>query len=141
LSLVDRSDLDYPIAAQCRLLKVARSTLYYRPLPVSVDDLRLMRWLDEQFLRTPLYGSRWMVAVMRRDGIVVNRKRVKRLIKVMGIEAIYQKPNTSLGHPAHKVYPYLLRGLAIERPNQVWCAGITGVPIAKGFVYLVTVMD
>jgi putative transposase len=82
-----------------------------------------------------------MVAVMRRDGLVVNRKRVTRLIRVMGIEAIYQKPNTSLGHPAHKVYPYLLRGLAIERPNQVWCAGITGVPIAKGFVYLVTVMD
>jgi putative transposase len=119
LSLVDRSDPDLPIAAQCRLLKVARSTLYYRPLPVSVDDLRLMRWLDEQFLKTPFYGARRMVAVMRRDGLVVNRKRVKRLMRVMGIEAIYQKPNTSLGHPAHKVYPYLLRGLVIDRPNQV----------------------
>jgi putative transposase len=123
------------------LLKVARSTLYYRSLPVSVDDLRLMRWLDEQFLKTPFYGSRRMVAVMRRDGLVVNRKRVKRLMRVMGIEAIYQKPNTSLGHPAHKVYPYLLRGLTIDRPNQVWCADITYVPMAKGFVYLVAVMD
>jgi putative transposase len=108
-------------------------------LPVSVDDLRLMRWLDEQFLQTPFYGSRRMVAVMRRDGFVVNRKRVKRLMRVMGIEAIYQKPNTSLGHPAHKVYPYLLRDLIIDRPNQVWCADITYVPMAKGFVYLVAV--
>jgi putative transposase len=106
-----------------------------------VDDLRLMRWLDEQFLKTPFYGARRMVAVMRRDGFVVNRKRVKRLMRVMGIEAIYQKPHTSLGHPAHKVYPYLLRGLLIDRPNQVWCADITYVPMAKGFVYLVAVMD
>ena len=125
LSLVERSEPDLPIAAQCRLLKVARSTLYHRPLPVSVDDLRLMRWLDEQFLKTPFYGARRMVAVMRRDGFVVNRKRVKRLMRVMGIEAIYQKPDTSLGHPAHKVYPYLLRGLLIDRPNQVWCADIS----------------
>ena len=123
--MVDRSDPDLPIAVQCRLLKVARSTLYYRLLPVSVDDLRLMRWLDEQFLRTPFYGSRRMVAVMRGDGFVVNRKRVKRLMRVMGIEAIYQKPNTSLGHPAHKVSPYLLRGLVIARPNQVWCMDIS----------------
>jgi putative transposase len=121
------------------LLKVARSTLYYRPLPVNVDDLRLMRWLDEQFLKTPFYGARRMAAVMRRDGLVVNRKRVKRLMRVMGIEAIYQKPNTSQGHPAHKVYPYLLRGLVIDRPNQVWCADITYVPMAKGFVYLLAV--
>ena len=106
-----------------------------------MDDLRLMRWLDEQFLKTPFYGSRRMVAVMRRDGLVANRKRVKRLMRVMGIEAIYQKPNTSLGHPMHKVYPYLLRGLVIGRPNQVWCADITYVPMAKGFVYLVAVMD
>ena len=120
---------------------MARSTLYYRPLPVSVDDLRLMRWLDEQFLKTPFYGSRRMVAVMRRDGFVVNRKRVRRLMRVMGVEAIYQKPNTSLGHPAHKVYPYLLRGLLVDHPNQVWCADITYVPMAKGFVYLVAVMD
>ena len=100
-----------------------------------------MRWLDEQYLKTPFYGTRRMVAVMRRDGFEINRKRVKRLMRVMGIEAIYQKPNTSRKHPAHAVYPYLLRGLTIERPNQVWCADITYVPMAKGFVYLVAVMD
>jgi putative transposase len=141
LSLVDRSDADLPIVAQCRLLKVARSTLYRRSAPVSADDLRLMRWLDEQYLTTPFYGSRRMVAVLRRDGEVVNRKRVRRLMRLMGIEAIYQKPNTSRRHPEHKVYPYLLRDLVIDRPNQVWCADITYIPLAKGFVYLVAVMD
>ena len=141
LSLVDRSDPDLSVVAQCRLLKVARSTLYYRPASVSADDLALMRWLDEQFLKTPFYGSRRMVAVMRREGLVVNRKRVRRLMRVMGLEAIYQKPNTSLGHPAHKKYPYLLRNLVIDHPNQVWCADITYIPMAKGFVYLVAVMD
>ena len=141
LSLVDRSDADLTIVAQCRLLKVARSTLYYRAAPVSADDLRLMRGLDEQYLTTPFYGSRRMVAVLRRDGEVVNRKRVRRLMRLMGIDAIYQRPNTSRRHPQHKVYPYLLRALVIDRPNQVWCADITYIPLAKGFVYLVAVMD
>jgi len=97
-----------------------------------------MRWLDEQYLVTPFYGSRRMVAVLRRDGEAVNRKRVRRL---MGVEAIYQKPNTSRRHPEHKVYSYLLRNLIIGRPNQVWCADITYIPLAKDFVYLVAVMD
>ena len=141
LSLVDRSDAALSVVAQCQLLKVARSTLYYKASGVSPDDLVLMRWLDERFLLTPFYGSRRMVAVLRRDGFVVNRKRVKRLMRVMGLEAIYQKPNTSEGHPAHKKYPYLLRNLVIDRPNQVWCADITYIPMAKGFVYLVAVMD
>jgi len=141
LSLVDRSDADLSIVTQCRLLKVARSTLYYRAAALSADDLRLMRWLDEQYLATPFYGSRRMVAVLRRDGEVVNRKRVRRLMRLMGIEAIYQKPNTSRRHPEHKVYPYLLRDLVIDRSNQVWCADITYIPLAKGFVYLVAVMD
>jgi putative transposase len=141
LSLVDRSDPGLSVVAQCRLLKVARSTLYYKAAAVSADDLVLMRWLDEQFLRTPFYGSRRMVAVMRREGLMVNRKRVRRLMRVMGLETIYQKPNTSEGHPAHKKYPYLLRNLTIDRPNQVWCADITYIPMAKGFVYLVAVMD
>jgi putative transposase len=100
-----------------------------------------MRLIDEQYLTAPFYGSRRMVAVLRRDGWTVNRKRVRRLMRLMGIEAIYQKPNTSRPHPDHKVYPYLLRGLAIDRPNQVWCADITYIPLAKGFVYLVAVMD
>jgi putative transposase len=98
----------------------------------------MMRWMDELYLAAPFYGSRRMVAVLRREGLVVNRKRVQRL---MGLEAIYQKPNTSQGHPDHKVYPYLLRGLIIDRPNRVWCGDITYIPMAKGFVYLVAVMD
>jgi hypothetical protein len=125
LALVDHADPALPIVAQCRLLKVARSTLYYRPAPVSADDLAVMRRMDELHLARPFYGSRRMVAVLRREGWSANRKRVKRLMRVMALEAIYQKPNTSRGHPGHKVYPYLLRGLVIERPNQVWCADIT----------------
>jgi putative transposase len=141
LSLVDRADDDLSVVAQCRLLKVARSTLYWRPAAVSEEDLRLMRWIDELYLATPFYGSRRMVAVLRREGWSVNRKRVRRLMRVMRIEAIYQKPNTSRRHPEHVVYPYLLRNLVIDRPNQVWCADITYIPMAKGFIYLVTIMD
>jgi len=141
LLLVDRADPHLSIVEQCRLLKVARSTLYYRAASVSTDDLAVMRRIDELYLAAPFYGSRRMVAVLRRDGWPVNRKRVRRLMRVMGLEAIYQKPNTSRGHPEHKVYPYLLRGLVVDRPNQVWCADITYIPMARGFVYLVAVMD
>ena len=139
LSLVDRADAGLSIVAQCRLLKVARSSLYWRPVAVSEEDLRLMRRIDELYLATPFYGARRMVAVLRRDGWAVNRKRVRRLMRLMRIEAIYQRPNTSRRHPGHVVYPYLLRGLVIDRPNQVWCADITYIPMAKGFVYLVAV--
>jgi len=124
LLLVDRADQRLSIVEQCRLLKLVRSTLYYRAAPVSTDDLAVMRRIDELYLATPFYGSRRMVAVLRRDGWAVNRKRVRRLMRLMGLEAIYQKPNTSRRHPEHKVYPYLLRGLVIDRPNQVWCADI-----------------
>ena len=131
-ALVDHDDPALPVVAQCRLLKIARSTLYYRPAAVDPDDLALMRRMDELYLASPFYGSRRMVAVLRREGVVVNRKRVRRLMRLMGLEAIYQKPNTSQGHPDHKVYPYLLRGLIIDRPNQVWCADITYIPMAEG---------
>ncbi len=141
LALVDHNYPLLPVVAQCRLQRVARSSLYYRPVPVSADDLAVMRRMDELHLAWPFYGSRRMAAVLRREGWEVHRKRAKRLMKVMAIEAIYQKPNTSKGHPDHKVYPYLLRGLTIDRPNQVWCADITYIPMAKGFVYLVAVMD
>ena len=140
-ALVDHDDPDVPVVTQCRLLKIARSTLYYRPVPVSADDLAVMRRMDELHLAWPFYGSRRMAAVLRREGWAVNRKRAKRLMKVMAIEAIYQKLNTSQGHPDHKVYPYLLRALTIDRPNQVCCADITYIPMAKGFVDLVAVMD
>src|SRR5271170_4857459 len=141
LALVDPDDQVVPVVAQCRLLKVARSSLYYRPAPVSADDLAVMRRMDELHLAWPFYGSRRMTAVLRREGRPVNRKRIKRLMRIMALEAIYQQPNTSRKHPDHKVYPYLLRGLVIDRPNQVWCADITYIPMARGFVYLVAVMD
>jgi putative transposase len=141
LALVDHDDPVVPVVAQCKLLKVARSSLYYRPTPVSADDLAVMRRMDELHMAWPFYGSRRMTAVLRREGWPVNRKRIKRLMRIMALEAIYQKPNTSRKHPDHKVYPYLLRGLVIDRPNQVWCADITYIPMAKGFVYLVAVMD
>src|SRR5215831_15632418 len=140
-ALVDHSDPALSVVAQCRLLKIARSTLYYCPVPVSEDDLELMRRMDELYLAAPFYGSRRMTAVLRSHGLLVNRKRVRRLMHLMGLEAIYQKPNTSRGHPEHKVYPYLLRGLAIDHPNQVWCADITYIPMARGFVYLVALME
>jgi putative transposase len=149
LALVDHDDQVLPVTAQCRLLKVARSTLYYQPVPAGyyqpvpagADELVVMRRIDELHLEYPFYGSRRMAVVLRDDGWVVNRKRTQRLMRLMGLEAIYQKPNTSRPHPNHKVYPYLLRGLIIDRPNQVWCADITYIPMAKGFVCLVAVMD
>jgi len=141
LALVDHDDQVVPVVGQCKLLKVARSSWYYRPAPVSADDLAVMRRMDELHLAWPFYGSRRMTAVLRREGWPVNRKRIKRLMRIMALEAIYQKPNTSRKHPDHKAYPYLLRGLVIDRPNQVWCADITYIPMAKGFVYLVAVMD
>jgi putative transposase len=141
LAMVSRPHPDFSIARQCVLLKVPRSTLYYKPKPVSDDDLTLMRRIDEIYTKWPFYGSRKMVAQLRDERSDVNRKRVRRLMRLMGIEAIYQKPNTSRKHPAHKIYPYLLRTLDIDHANQVWCADITYIPMAKGFVYLVAVMD
>jgi putative transposase len=141
LALVDHDDPVLPVTAQCRLLKVARSTLYYQSIPADADELAVMRRIDELHLEYPFYGSRRLAVVLRDDGWVVNRKRTQRLMRLMGLEAIYQKPNTSRPHLDHKVYPYLLRGLIIDRPNQVWCADITYIPMAKGFVYLVAVMD
>src|SRR6202051_1785367 len=141
LGLVEHGDPAVPGVAQCRLLKVARWTLYYQPIPVSADDLAVMRRMDELYLAYPFYGSRRMAAVLRREGWTVNRKRVRRLMRLMGLWAIYQKPNTSRQHREHKVYPYLLRGLTIDRANQVWCSDITYVPMRHGFMYLVAIMD
>ena len=141
LAMIARPHPQFSITAQCVLLKVPRSTLYYQPQPVSDDDLALMRRIDEIYMKWPFYGSRRMVAQLRGEGYDVNRKRVQRLMRLMGIETIYQRPNTSRKHPGHKIYPYLLRNLVIDRANQVWCADITYIPMAHGFVYLVAVMD
>ncbi len=113
------------ISSQCRLLGISRSSFYYQPKPVKEEDLKLMRLIDEQFLKTPTWGSRSMRNHLRRLGYKVNRKRVQRLMRIMGLEPIYPKPRTSRPHPDHKVYPYLLRDLTIDRPNQVWSADIS----------------
>jgi putative transposase len=141
LAMIDRRHGALSVARQCELLGVARSSVYYEPVPADPADLDLMRRIDEQYLRTPFYGSRRMTAWLRRAGHEVGRKRVRRLMGLMGIEAIYQKPNTSRKHPENKIHPYLLRDLTIDRVNQVWCSDITYIPMAKGFLYLVAVMD
>jgi len=129
------------ISSQCRLLGVSRSSFYYQAKPTKEEDLKLMRLIDEQFLKTPTWGSRSMRNHLRRLGYKVNRKRVQRLMRTMGLEPIYPKPRTSRPHPDHKVYPYLLRDKTIDRPNQVWSADITYIPMRRGFMYLVAVMD
>jgi putative transposase len=129
------------ISSQCRLLNISRSSFYYQPKPVEEGDLELMRLIDEQFLKTPTWGSRSMRNHLRRLGYKVNRKRIQRLMRIMGLEPIYPKPRTSRPHPDHKVYPYLLRDKTIDRPNQVWSTDITYIPMRRGFMYLVAVMD
>jgi putative transposase len=138
LKLIAPSDPNLSIIRQYVLLKVASSTLYYQRLGVSAEDLGLMRRMDELYLKWPFYGSRRLVAELRGEGFDVGRKRVRRQ---MGIEVIYQKPNTSRKHQDHAIHPYLLRNLHIDRPNRVWCADITSIPTARDFVYLVAIMD
>jgi putative transposase len=141
LAMVSRPHPNFSIVEQCALLRMPRSTLYYKPKPVSDDDLTLMRRIDEIYMKWPFYGSRRMVEELRGERWDVNRKRVRRLMRLMGIEAIYQKPNSSRKHPAHKIYAYLVRNLDIDHANHVWCADITYIPMAKDFAYLVAVMD
>ena len=135
---------DHPrlsIVKQCNLLSINRSTYYYQPKGESPLNLELMRLIDEQYLETPWYGARQMARHLRRMGYGVSRTRIGRLMKLMGLSAIYQKPNTSKPHPQNKIYPYLLRGLKIDSPNQVWCADISYIPMRRGFLYLVAIMD
>jgi putative transposase len=130
-----------PVTRRCALLSIARSTAYYESAVDTTRDEVLMRAMDAIHLRLPFYGSRRLCDELLEEGHVVNRKCVQRLMRKMGMNALCPGPNTSRAHHAHKVYPYLLRGLTIQRPNQVWCADITYIPMAKGFVYLVAIMD
>lgn len=139
--MIEREEAELSLSGQCRLLELSRSSLYYRPKGESAETLALMREIDELFLRYPFYGSRQIVRHLRAQGMRVGRHRVRRLMRLMGLEAIYRAPRTSKAHPGHRVYPYLLRGLKIERPNHVWCADITYIPVQGGFLYLVAVMD
>jgi putative transposase len=140
-AMIARDHPDLSLSQQCQVLAISRSSFYYTPKGESADNLALMRRIDELFLKYPFYGSRQMVRQLLRKGIAVGRHRVRRLMRLMGLEAIYQAPRTSAPHPAHRIYPYLLRGLAIDRPNQVWCADITYIPVQRGFLYLVAIMD
>jgi putative transposase len=138
--MIDRSH-DLPVTRQCQILELARSTAYYEPVPISPEDLVLMRRIDELHLDYPFAGSRMLRDLLRKEGHRIGRKHVRTLMRKMGIEALYCKPATSRRHVAHPVYPYLLRGLSIDRPNQVWATDITYVPMRRGFVYLAAVMD
>lgn len=135
---------DHPrltIRRQCELVGISRSAFYTPAAAETPLNLSLMRLIDEQFLETPWYGSRQMARHLRRHGHTVGRKRIRRLMRKMGLQAVYQRPKTTVPHPEHKKWPYLLRGLDIIRPNHVWCADITYIPMRRGFLYLVAVMD
>jgi putative transposase len=129
------------IVRQCELVSISRSGFYHGPAGETALNLELMRPIDAQFLETPWYGSRQMARHLRHKGYGAGRKRVRRLMARMGLAPIYQRPRTSVPHPEHRVFPYLLRDLVIDRPNQVWCADITYLPMRRGFLYLVAVMD
>jgi putative transposase len=139
-AMIDRNH-DLPVTRQAELVGLPRSTVYYLPTPVSAADLALMRRIDELHLDHPYAGARMLRDMLKREGVKVGRKHVRTLMWRMGIEALYRKPNTSRRHPGHKIYPYLLRGLTITRPNQVWAMDLTYIPMARGFIYLAAVVD
>ena len=139
--MIELDHAELSLRRQCELLGLNRSTWYYEPAGESSENLQLMRLIDEQYLRTPFYGWPRMTASLRRAGYEVNHKRVQRMMHKMGLLAFFPKPKTSLKEKGHTIYPYLLRGLEIVRPNQVWSADITYVPMRQGFMYLVAVMD
>ena len=140
--MIEFEGCDLSIREQCRLLGVPRSTVYYEACGPKALDLVVMRRLDEQYTATPFYGVERMTASLRRQGLRIGHNRVRRLLRLMGLEALYPKPRLSVpGGPEHRIYPYLLRGLRIERPNQVWSADITYIRLSQGFVYLMAILD
>jgi putative transposase len=139
--MIEPDHPDLPIGKQCKLLSISRSSFYYQPKGETALNLMLMRQIDEQFLETPFFGVRQMTWHLRNEGHLVNEKRIRRLMRLMDLMPIYQKPNTSKAAKGHKTYPYLLKGLRVTRPNQVWAADITYLPMRRGFFYLVAIMD
>ncbi len=140
-ALIEPGHEQLSVVRQCELVSISRSSFYYQPVAETAENLALMRLIDAQFLETPWYGSRQMARHLRREGHAVGRKRVRRFMATMGLVPIYQRPRTTVPHPEHRIYPYLLRGVVVERPNQVWCIDITYIPMRRGFLYLVAVMD
>nr|WP_244480713.1 IS3 family transposase [Mesorhizobium sp. Root157] len=139
--MIDPDHNRLSIRRQCELISISRASFYRQPAGETPENLELMRVIDEAFMEMPWYGSRQMARHLRRQGWCVGRKRVRRLMRKIGLSAIYQAPKTSAPHPQHRIYPYLLRHLAIERPDQVWCADVTYIPMRRGFLYLVAIMD
>jgi len=139
--MIDSDHTSLSIARQCELVRISRSGFYYKPSGESELNLTLMRLMDEQHMRTPFYGARQMARYLRREGYVVGRKRIRRLMQKMGLCVVYPRPRTTIPDVEHEVYPYLLRDLVIDRPNQVWSADITYISMRRGFLYLVAVMD
>ena len=139
--MVDRQRPLLSVVRQCKLLDISRSGLYYQSAGVSDEDLNLMKLIDRQYMATPFYGARKIAAWLKSERHSVNRKHVRRLMQLMGLRAIYRRPRTSKPAPGNKIYPYLLNGMEITRPNQVWCADVTYIPMAHGFLYLVVIMD
>jgi putative transposase len=139
--MLDSKHPGLSLKRQCDLLGINRSSVYYKPRPIRPEDLEMMKLIDDQYMKTPVYGTRSMRDYLNRQGYKVNRKRVQRLMRLMGLEAIYPKPKTSKPHPGHRIYPYLLKGLDINRPDMVWASDITFIPLRRGFMYLVAVMD
>ena len=139
--MIEKDNPKLSIGRQCKLLSISRSSFYYQPKGETALNLMLMRKIDKQFLETPFYGVQQMTWHLRNDNHLVNKKRVRRLMRLMGLMPIYQKPNTSKAAKGHKTYPYLLCGLRVTRPTQVWAADITYIPMRRGFLYLVAIID
>lgn len=139
--MIEPENPDLSISKQCRLLDIKRSTYYYKPAPIKDKHFELMKYIDRLYLKYPTFGTRRMTTWLRREGYIVGRKRVRRLMRIMGLRAIYPRQRTTIANMAHKKYPYLLRDLVIDRPNQVWATDITYIPMRRGFMYLVAVID
>jgi len=139
--MIRKENTDLSLTRRCKLLKISRSSIYYRSVGFDPATLDLMHEIDRIFTKYPFFGSRQIAAYLPQSGFSAGRHRVRRLMGIMGLQAIYKGPNTSKKHPQHRVYPYLLRKLAITRPNQVWCSDITYIPVKHGFLYLVAIMD
>ena len=139
--MIRKDSTKLSLTRQCKLLKISRSSIYYTPVGVNAETLELMHEIDRVFTKYPFFGSRQIAAYLPQSGFSAGRHRVRRLMNLMGLQAIYKGPNTSKKHPQHRIYPYLLRKLAITRPNRVWCSDITYIPVKSGFLYLVAIMD
>lgn len=140
-AMINRNHTDLSLTRQCKLLKISRSSLYYTPVGIDAPTLRLMNEIDRVFTKYPFFGSRQIAAYLPRTGFQAGRHRVRRLMQIMGLQAIYKGPNTSKKHPQHPIYPYLLRKLPITQANHVWCSDITYIPVQRGVLYLVAIMD